>query len=148
LERHGVSVLFTVYDDTDMSLSERCSVANNSGADIFVSLHANAVGKKNQWSSVTGWEIFVYRRGSFSEQLADAIHRSTIPASGLKDRGVKAERFYVIRNVNMPSALIEHGFYTSKDEVAQLKSPEFREQLAILDAKGILEFLAVDWIPA
>jgi N-acetylmuramoyl-L-alanine amidase len=122
-------------------------VANESDADIFVSLHANAVGK-SKWSDVTGWEIYVYRKGSFSEQLATAIHKRTIPASGLKDRGIKAERFYVIRNTNMPSVLIEHGFYTNKSEVEQLKSPAFREQLAIIDAQGILDFFGVNWIPA
>ena len=146
LDRHGIEVLFTVYDDSDMSLSERCRVANESVADVFVSLHANAIGNKI-WSPVTGWEVYVYRKGSYSEQLASAIHMNTIPSSGLKDRGVKAERFYVIRNTSMPSVLIEHGFYTNQTEVELLKSSAFREQLAVMDTMGILEFLGVDWIP-
>jgi N-acetylmuramoyl-L-alanine amidase len=146
LERHGVVTLLTVYDDADMSLEDRCKAANDSGADVFVSLHANAYGNGKTWTKQSGWEIFTYKKGSFSEQLANAIHDETIPASGLVDRGVKAERYYVIRNVNMPAALIEHGFYTNQTEIELLKSPEFRERLAVMDAKGILRFLGVQWM--
>jgi N-acetylmuramoyl-L-alanine amidase len=128
-----------------MSLEERCVVANESGADVFVSLHANAYGDGRTWTRQNGWEIFVYKEGSHSERLARAIHAETIPASGLLDRGVKAQRYYVIRNVNMPAALIEHGFYTNQAEIELLKSPEFRERLAVMDAKGILSFLGVAW---
>ena len=145
LERHGVEVLLTVEDDSDMSLAERCKRANESDADIFVSVHANAIGS-GSWNNTGGCEIFVYRKGSYSEQLAEAIHRATIPASGLADRGVKAARYYVIRNTNMPAVLIEHAFYTNQKEAALLKSPEGREAFAIMDANGILEFLKVGWI--
>jgi N-acetylmuramoyl-L-alanine amidase len=120
-------------------------VANKSGADVFVSLHANAAGTGKSWNSSNGWEIYVYKKGSYSEGLAKAIQKYSIPASGLADRGLKAERFYVIRNVNMPAVLVEHGFYTNKNEVALLKSPEYRERLAIMDAKGILEFFGITW---
>jgi N-acetylmuramoyl-L-alanine amidase len=146
LERHGVETLLTVYDDTDMPLADRCKAANDSGADVFVSLHANAYGSGKKWERQNGWEIFVYKEGSFSEQLAKAIHDETIPASGLTDRGVKAESYYVIRKVNMPAVLIEHGFYTNQTEIESLKSPEFRERLAVMDAKGILRFLGVAWL--
>jgi N-acetylmuramoyl-L-alanine amidase len=148
LERHGVETILTVTDDTDLSLEDRCKVANASGADVFVSLHANANGNGKSWTKPNGWEIYVYKKGSFSEQLANAIHDETIPASGLTDRGVKDERYYVIRNVNMPAALIEHGFYTNQTEIELLKSPEFRERLAVMDAKGILRFLGVTWSDA
>jgi N-acetylmuramoyl-L-alanine amidase len=144
LERHGVEVLTTTADDGDLPLADRCLAANTSDADIFVSLHANAFGQG--WTSTRGWEIYVYRKGSYSEQLALSIQRATIPDSGLTDRGLKAERFYVIRNTNMPAVLIEHGFYTNRDELQLLLAPDFREKLAVMDAKGILNFLGVPWI--
>jgi N-acetylmuramoyl-L-alanine amidase len=144
LERHGVEVLLTVYDNYDLPLADRCLTANNSAADVFVSLHANAFG--SGWTSTNGWEAYVYKKGSYSERLAEAVHARTIPASGLTDRGVKAQRYYVIRNVNMPAILIEHGFYTNKAEIERLNSTEFREQLAVMDAKGILDFFGVAWI--
>jgi N-acetylmuramoyl-L-alanine amidase len=146
LERHGVETILTVTNDVDMPLQERCDVANAYGADAFVSLHANADGNGKSWTKPNGWEIYVYKKGSFSEQLANAIHSETIPASGLADRGVKDARYYVIRNVNMPAVRIEHAFYTNQTDIALLKSPEFRERLAVMDAKGILRFLGVQWL--
>jgi N-acetylmuramoyl-L-alanine amidase len=44
LKRRGIEVLMTRRDDRDVGLSERCQMANRWGADIFVSLHADAAG--------------------------------------------------------------------------------------------------------
>jgi len=42
----GVKVLFTRTDDTFVTLEDRTTFANNSGADVFVSIHANAARRK------------------------------------------------------------------------------------------------------
>ncbi|MDR1135881.1 MAG: N-acetylmuramoyl-L-alanine amidase [Clostridiales Family XIII bacterium] len=146
LERHGVEVLITTPDDKDLPLADRCKFANESDADIFVSIHANAFGNGDDWTSTKGWEIYIYKKGSYSEQLAKAIHSAAIPASGLADRGIKTGMYYVIANANMPAVLVEHGFYTNQDEIQLLKSNDFRERLAVMDAKGILNFFGVSWI--
>ncbi len=46
----------------------------------------------------------------------------------------------------MPAVLIEHGFYTNKEECTKLKSIEFRKKCAIADAKGILNYLGIAWV--
>jgi N-acetylmuramoyl-L-alanine amidase len=146
LERHGVETIITVQDDRDLPLAERCRIANESDGDIFVSVHSNAFGNDDKWTEVNGWEIYIYKKGSYSEQLAKAIHSAAIPAVGLSDRGIKTVPYYVITNSNMPAVLVEHGFYTNQNEIRLLKSGDFRERLAIADAKGILSFFGVDWI--
>lgn len=62
---------------------------------------------------------------------------------GLKDRGIKVENFTMIKDTQMPAVLIEHGFYTNKEECAKLKDANFRRQCAIADAKGILAHLGI-----
>ena len=42
----------------------------------------------------------------------------------------------------MPAILIEHGFYTNKEECEKLKSISFRDTLAQADATGIMNFFA------
>lgn len=145
LERHGVEVIETVTDDTDVSLSQRCKIANNNKADYFVSIHANADGKGYNWTSVRGWEIHIVGKGGKAEKLAKAIHKHSIPILGLKDRGVRISNFQVLRDTNMPAVLIEHGFYTNKEECGILKTEEFRQKCAEADAKGILEFLGIEY---
>ena len=74
--------------------------------------------------------------------MAKRIHKYS-KELGLKDRGIKVANFQVLRDTEMPAVLIEHGFYTNKEECEKLKSDSFRQKCAIYDAKGILEQLGM-----
>lgn len=145
LERHNIEVIETVTDGTDVSLTERCNIANKNNVDYFVSIHANADGNGYNWTSAKGWEIHIVGKGGKAEKLAKAIHKHSIPILGLKDRGVRISNFQVLRDTDMPAVLIEHGFYTNKEECGILKTEEFRQKCAEADAKGILEFLGINY---
>ena len=148
LERHGIEVIETVTDDdTDVSLAERCNIANKNNVDYFVSIHANADGTGYNWTSARGWEIHIVGKGGKAEQLAKAIHKHSIAGLGLKDRGIKVSNFQVLRDTNMPAVLIEHGFYTNKEECELLKTESFRQKCAEVDARGILSYLGINYIP-
>lgn len=141
LIQHGLEVIETVSDDSDPSLTTRCKIANDAKADYLISIHANAYGE--DWNSANGWEIYIVGKGGNAEKLANSIHTYS-KELGLKDRGVKVEKtFTMLKNTNMPAVLIEHGFYTNKEECEKLKSESFRKQCAIVDAKGILAHLGI-----
>lgn len=141
LEQHGLKVIETVADNTDVSLYERCRIANLAKVDYLVSIHANAFGET--WNSANGWEIYIVGKGGNAEKLAKSIQKYSIEMLGLKDRGIKVENFTMIKDTQMPAVLIEHGFYTNKEECAKLKDANFRRQCAIADAKGILAHLGI-----
>jgi N-acetylmuramoyl-L-alanine amidase len=140
LERHNVEVIESVSDDTDLALSSRCAVANFHECDYFVSIHANA--HKEEWTDASGWEIYIIAKGGQAEELAKRIHKYS-KELGLKDRGIKVANFQVLRDTEMPAVLIEHGFYTNKEECEKLKTDRFRQKCAECDAKGILEQLGI-----
>ena len=144
LERQGVDVILTAYDDADVPLESRCKVANKNNADYFVSIHANA--DKEYWTDANGWEIYVISKGGKAEQLAKKIHKYS-QELGLTDRGIKTANFQVLTDTNMPAVLIEHGFYTNKEECEKLKDSNFRQKCAECDAKGILEQLGIEYMP-
>lgn len=144
LERHNVKVIQTVDDDTDLALVSRCGVANYHDCDYFVSIHANA--DKEYWTSANGWEIYVVSLGGKAEELAKKIQKHS-KELGLKDRGLKTANFTVLTDTNMPAVLIEHGFYTNKEECEKLKDSNFRHKCAECDAKGILEQLGINYVP-
>ena len=146
LERHDVEVIETVIDDTDVSLSARCSIANKNNVDYFISIHANADGNGYNWTSAKGWEIYIVGKGGKAEKLAKSIQESSREL-GLIDRGVKVANFQVLRDTNMPAVLIEHGFYTNKKECELLKTESFRQKCAEVDARGILSYLGINYIP-
>ncbi len=54
LERCGLQVTLTRLDDTFIPLAQRSQIANNIGADLFVSLHANA----NHARWIEGFEVY------------------------------------------------------------------------------------------
>jgi N-acetylmuramoyl-L-alanine amidase len=137
---HGVKVINTSQQDTEVSLQERCDIANRAGADIFVSLHANAFGQG--WTLAHGWEIFHAPESVEGNALAKSIAKYSTPL-GLTMRGVKTANFYVLKNTIMPAVLIEHFFFTNQEELSKCNTHEFRQKFAIADAKGILEYLGL-----
>jgi N-acetylmuramoyl-L-alanine amidase len=136
LEKHGVAVMLTRRDDRFISLSGRAEMANRAGSDIFVSIHANSAGRSRP--QVNGAETFYYSSG---RRLAQNIQSRIIRDTGMKNRGVKQARFYVLRHTAMPAALVEVGFVTGRSDAAKLSSPQFRSQMAAAIANGILDYI-------
>ncbi|MFM7361560.1 MAG: N-acetylmuramoyl-L-alanine amidase [Cyanobium sp.] len=139
LQARGVQVLMTRTTEVDVDLPPRVALANSSGADVFVSLHANALSMERP--DVNGIETFFFEGGR-SRSLAEAIQQQLMAISpGTPDRGARPGRFFVIRRTVMPSALAEMGFVTGEIDAPQLADPEFRRRLAQAVAAGILNYL-------
>jgi N-acetylmuramoyl-L-alanine amidase len=140
----GVQVQFT-HDPTgkvDIPLAKRTDYANRWGADVLVSIHANASG--NEWSEANGIETFVYTEASKNSLgLAQLMQKYLIEETGLKDRGVKKENLHMVRETKMPSCLVECGFMTNHKEADLLKSDSYRKKCAAAITKGIVEYLGL-----
>lgn len=145
LEKHGLQVMFScdLEIDKDTPLKTRCATSNEAKADLFISIHANAHGNGSEWTDANGWEIYHYKGSTEGKKLAEAIRAESCTTLGLKDRGLKTADFYVIKYTHMPAVLIEHGFYTNREECEKLKGATFRESCAEADAKGILKYLSI-----
>jgi N-acetylmuramoyl-L-alanine amidase len=139
LQARGVSVYLTRTTEVDVDLPPRVALANSVGADVFVSLHANALSLDRP--DVNGVETF-YFEGGRSRDLASLIQARLMAVSpGTPDRGARPGRFFVIRRTTMPSSLAEMGFVTGQFDNPRLADPRFRRRLAEAVAGAILEFL-------
>ena len=139
LSEKGVKVRLTRTNEVDLDLPPRAAIANNTDADIFVSIHANASRGKRR--DINGLETFYYR-GWKGRLLAKRIQKQILIVSpGSPDRGVKQGRFYVIKNTRMPAVLVEIGFLTGRLDARRLEKTTHRKRLAYAIAKGILEYL-------
>ncbi len=139
LSEKGVKVRLTRKNEVDLDLPPRVSFANNTDADIFVSIHANASRGKRK--DINGLETFYYR-GWRGRSLAKNIQKQILRVSpGSPDRGVKQGRFYVIKNTRMPAVLVEIGFLTGRLDARRLEKVMHRKRLAYAISKGILEYL-------
>ena len=140
LSEKGVKASLTRKNELDLDLPPRVSFANNTDADIFVSIHANASRGKRR--DINGLETF-YFRGWRGRLLAKRIQKQILRVSpGSPDRGVKQGRFYVIKNTRMPAVLVEIGFLTGRLDARRLEKTAHRKRIAYAIAKGILEYLS------
>ncbi len=139
LKKKGVKVKMTRINEIDLDLGPRVLMANDTKADIFVSIHANAsIGKKR---NINGLETFYYS-GWKGRLLAEKIQKQITKVSpGSPDRGVRRGRYFVIKQTNMPAVLVEIGFVTGKLDGTRLSKDMHRERVAYAIARGILEYL-------
>lgn len=108
----GYDVKLSRRTNVFVSLNDRAKMANDWGADIFLSLHDNSAVNK----TTTGFETFVFNGSNVSPnsiKLQQHVHKSIISGIGLRDRGMKRANFAVVRLTNMPAILIEYGFISN-----------------------------------
>lgn len=155
LRAAGFTTMLTRDDDRYVSLAERAAVGNREGNSIFVSIHFNdspreaASGVETYYSmrqssrpAFLWWLPFFDRTDSSplaaeSERLASSLQAAMVAGTNAVDRGIKAEQFYVLANVQRPAALIEGGFMTNKADVAKLATGAYRGQIATAISAGL-----------
>lgn len=132
------------------SLSYRVNKANNSNADLFISIHHNSAGAtakgiETLYSDRSQDEAFGSRydaaRIAKSKMLASLINNNIVNKLDLVNRGGKEQNLYVCRNVNMPAVLIEVGFITNKEEAIRCADPESQQKVA----EAIAEIVAANY---
>ena len=137
LKKQGLEVKMSRDSDTTMSLQERTNMANSWQADCFVSIHCNA-----HTGSAKGLETYGYNLNTID--LATYIHEEVLKTDAYTlNRGIKVAGFYVVRNTNMRSALIELAFIDNEEDVKILL--EKQDILADGIAKGICKYLGVEY---
>jgi len=158
LEAQGWRVLLTRTNDLDVALPLRVSFAEAANADLFLSLHFNAVAGSEHAGLETycltpvgmpshltrGYEDNVAlkfpnnRFDAANLQVAVRLHRELLTATGAQDRGVRRARFMtVLREQNRPAVLIEGGYLSNAREAALVDSPEHRQKLAEAVARAL-----------
>ena len=141
LTNKGVKTILTRNFERTLDLQPRVTKANNSQANAFVSIHANATRGKRK--DVNGLETYYYS-GYKGYSLAKNIQKQILIFSPQSpDRGVRRSRFYVIRKTSMPAALVEIGFVTGMYDADLLRQKAYRDKMSFAIAKGILNYLRV-----
>ena len=156
LQQAGITAKLTRTNDTFIALEERPILARQMGASIFISVHANQASS----GMAAGIESFILPAADFPGTsnsraphqqslpanrfdaqnllLADALQRPMIAATGAFDRGIKRERFAVLREAPCPAVLLEIGFMSNPTDLANLLDPAWLDTLTDALRDGIL----------
>jgi N-acetylmuramoyl-L-alanine amidase len=146
LQQKGIQVEYSRSDDSFVDLAEISNMANKTNAAISVSIHCNA----NTSSTPGGTETYFYAPLSNPDlfvqrddrcRLATLLQTELVKNLQRNNRGVKESNLSVLRNSQMPSALIEMAFISNPDEQALLMSEDFQNLAATAIANAVEQYM-------
>ena len=135
----GCEVIMTRDGVDSIQTSQKIELAASSGADILISIHQNSVPDDTVTSGIE--TFYNADTNVLSAALARCIQSALIEASGAKDRGIKPDnKLILIREIPIPSCLVETGFMSSDTERALLTDLNYQRKLAAAIASGIIKY--------
>ncbi len=150
LEGSGAIVVMTREDDSFVGLRQRCEIANQAGCDLFISMHHNASSREDANYTST-WYHFTpdYRPANLDlarylqAGVSDALRLPEYPPTGLySDQLMYKTGFGVLRNIEMPGALMEASFHSNPTEEDRLREKEYNRREAYGYFLGLAQYAA------
>jgi N-acetylmuramoyl-L-alanine amidase len=133
LTRESDVDVYAPNDSARDELQARVNLANNAGARVFVSIHANAYINSGPY----GTTCYI----SKPDDVAFArIIEAHLAADGTKDDGIVKSHLYVTLHTRMPAVLIETAFLTNPGDYALLASSAWRQKVVQEIADGIGQY--------
>lgn len=157
LTEQGIFTELLVTETEDVPIRERCSRVNcrcsRHGADnvVLVSLHLNAAGMGDRWTSARGWEAWTSPGQTESDRLAESLYRVAplyLPSGTPIRRDItdgdsdKEGRLGILTGTRCPAVLTENLFQDNREESAWLSSRVAKEKIAALHADGIARYFS------
>jgi len=145
----GLRAVMVRKGDTFIGLKRRAEIARHAGADLFISVHADA----HTDDDAKGSAVFIL---SPRRLEAEGYAENTLEASGLAAGKILGElrkrqylhyarvqkaRFAVLKSPDVPSMLIETGFVSNPEEERHLASPAYQEKVARSIFNGIRAYV-------
>ncbi len=158
LQQQGALVLMTRETDRDLAspstrgysrrktedLHERTLFINHSDADLFISIHLNAIPSP-RWR---GAQTFYYGSLIENERLAKFIQAELRRNLENTHRVAKMiDTVYLLKHAKKPGALVEVGFLSNPDERELLASDHYQTKLAASIYKGVLRYFSNEPTP-
>ncbi|MFX3624234.1 MAG: N-acetylmuramoyl-L-alanine amidase CwlD [Ectobacillus sp.] len=151
LQEQGALVILTRDGDYDLAskgtkgysrrkaedLRERVNIINNSGADLFVSIHLNAIPIHNS----KGAQTFYTRSLVENERAAKFIQAELRTSLENTNRSAKTiSRVYLLKHAKAPGVLVEAGFLSNVNERYLLNSEKYQQKVAAAVYRGVLRY--------
>jgi N-acetylmuramoyl-L-alanine amidase len=130
----GAHALLSRGPDHCPSDHDRATFANETGADLLVSLHTDAALS----GAPTGVATHYYGTelpqrvvsSAVGERLAELVQREIVARTDLLDCRTHPNAWQLLRLTRMPAIRIDVGYLTNDGDAARLGSPEFRDAVA------------------
>jgi N-acetylmuramoyl-L-alanine amidase len=142
----GVQVLLTRSPDGDQAPDEpeRAAFANNTNADLVLSLHVDSVGSPAPAGCATFYfgDAVAGTGSSLGARIADMVQEEICARTDLTDCRTHAKTWDLLRMTRMPAVRIECGYLSSPRDAQRLTDPAFRDAVAEGIAAAVVRFFA------
>jgi len=125
----------TIRERWRKNLAIRVQKANEAKADLYISIHTNAVNSA-QWS---GAQTFYKENSQNSKITAETVQEELKNILKNTNRGVAVGSYYVLENTKMPAILVEVGFISNPQEASLLCDSTYQNKVAYAIFSGIVK---------
>ena len=144
LSAYGATVLYTREDDSDYytkgtggkrnDLLKRVEFINQSNAEVFVSIHCNAV-RDSQWY---GSQVFYNPKNQANKFIAEIMQDLLKKFPPNNKRQAKQDlQILLLNSTEKPGVLVETGYLSNKNESRLLSDGEYQDRMVMQLTKGL-----------
>jgi N-acetylmuramoyl-L-alanine amidase len=148
LQEAGANVIMTRSGDSTLPVNARPQIANQAGADFFISVHADSADRNH---SVNGSTVYFHMDWASCRALAQCIADRFADMGGIRTKGVHSDgrqwggRFVngygVLRGSQMVAVLVECGYMTNSNDVRRLSDPASQKKIAGAIMAGLRDYV-------
>ncbi len=139
LDKKGARTFLTRDDDTTIDLYQRMEAADDWGADIFISIHNNALADGIYPFDRRGCSVYYYHPRSVD--LGRSIHYNLLKNTGLPNDGFNYGNLAVPRTTYMPAVLVETAYIMHPVDEMMLRDQKMQKRIAEGIFNGVIEFI-------
>lgn len=139
MEDKGARVVEVRPGDSSPTLGRRVENAIESGADFFLSIHANAAGTDRGFLRVSGTST--YYKDKHCQLVAKLVYDELLKLDWGEFGVVGNFHYYPLRDTHMPSMLVEQAFMSHPWDEARMLEPEYQKAQAEAIVTGMEKFL-------
>lgn len=145
LLKDNIDVRLTREDDSYVDLYARTDFANSAGADLFLSIHNNAMDDQSYDGTMTLFNPNDDDGGFTNRKFAQIIQDEVTSQAGTTDRGIRERPHLAVLRTSevykIPAVLVEVAFMTNQKDADNLKTDTFQEKVAKALRNGIIKAL-------
>jgi N-acetylmuramoyl-L-alanine amidase len=141
---NGFKVVKTRDEDKFLYLDEISDIANKASADLFISVHINS----NKLSKYKGITTYYYDANGYQKneriKLAGALQKELVKSDNWENRGIAKDNLAVLRNSEIPCALLELGFMSNSEDRDKLMKDEVLKNFSSNIIKGVVSYFSIE----